>query len=132
MMFSSSRTLPGQWWSTSRSMALAVHGWRGLFQSLGGALQEVLDQFGDIFASLAQRRDVDRDDGQAEVEVLAEAAVLHFAAQSRGWWWPARARRRRRVTLEPTRSNVCSCSTRSSLACSGSSISVISSSRTVP
>ena len=36
------------------------------------------------------------------------------------------------VWLEPTRSNDRSCSTRSSLACSGSSISVTSSSRIVP
>ena len=49
-------------------------------------LQEEVDQERDVLAPLAQRRQVDRDDVEAVVEVLAEVARRRSAARGRGWW----------------------------------------------
>src|SRR5690606_35817457 len=44
-------------------------------QLLAGLPEEVVDEQGDVGAAFAQRRDRDLDDLEAEVEVLAEAAL---------------------------------------------------------
>ena len=41
----------------------------------------MLDQQRNVFRALAQRRHVDRDDGQAEVQILAEVALLDFCLE---------------------------------------------------
>src|SRR5690606_35621472 len=47
----------------------------GLAEALVAALDEVRDEGGQVLEPLAQRRQVDRDDVEAVVEVLAELAV---------------------------------------------------------
>src|SRR5438094_2931179 len=47
----------------------------------GETLHEETDQRGDVVGSLAQRRDVDREDVQAVVEVVAEALLLDQPGQ---------------------------------------------------
>jgi hypothetical protein len=54
--------------------AAAVQGARGL-------AQEMFGQFGDVVLSLAQRRDLDEEDAQPVVEVLAKAARRDLAGE---------------------------------------------------
>ena len=58
----------------------------------GEPLGEMADQQRDVVAALAQRRQHDREDVQAVVEVAAEAAVGRPSAPGRGSWPPPGAR----------------------------------------
>ena len=71
-MLRSSRTLPGQGWATSTSSASGVSSFGRRPYSAARAGHEVAGQERDVLAPLAQRRHVEGDDVQAEVEVLAE------------------------------------------------------------
>ena len=73
-VFSSSRTLPRQPWLASRAMR--GRGKRTVRQAvhLGVAARVVVGQGRDVAGALAQRRQAQADDVEAEVEVLAEAA----------------------------------------------------------
>ena len=100
-----------------RSAASASGDERELAAGLGGvAREEVARERQDVLAPLAQRRELDRDHVQAEVEVLAEAAGGDLVAQvavgrrDDAHVDAARLRRRRRGSTSP------SCSTRSSFA----------------
>ena len=81
---------------------------------------------------LAQRRQADRQHVEAVVEVGAEAAVAPPSPPGRGWWRRSCARRSRSTRLLPSGSISCSCSARSSLLCSASGMSPISSRNSVP
>ena len=59
---------------TSLSVCLAV------------LLDEMVGQQQDVVLALAQRRQVDREDVEPVVQVLAERAVLDQPAPGRGWW----------------------------------------------
>ena len=88
--FSSSRTLPGQVWSSSnciasgskRSMRAPVR-IQKLLVLLAELLEEVLDQQRNIFAPVAQRRQIDVDDVQPVVKIFAEFLLFHHLAQIR-------------------------------------------------
>ena len=97
------------------------------------AREQVRDELGDVLGALAQRRQLDADDREALVEVGAELAA------------PRRARARSRLVAATMRKSTCaprvlaepadttwSSSTRSSLICSVSGVSSISSRNTVP
>ena len=77
-MFSSSRMFPGKAYSISSSTASSA-----MRHLAGGALlvlgQEVADQQGDVVEPVAQGRQVDGDDVQAVVQVLAEAAAASIS-----------------------------------------------------
>ena len=81
MTFSSSRTLPGQSYSISRSSASGESSIARLRVLLAVLLEEVLRQQRDVLLALAQGRQRHRDDVQAVVEVLAELPLLHHLAQ---------------------------------------------------
>ena len=81
MTFSSSRTLPGQSYSSSRSSASGVSSSRGFWFSLAVLLEEVLRQQRNVLVPLAQRRQLHGDDVQAVEEILAELPLLHHLAQ---------------------------------------------------
>ena len=49
--------------------------------SRGEAAEEVVREHEDVAAALAQRRQLDVDDVEAVVEVLAEAALLHLGGE---------------------------------------------------
>ena len=72
------------------------------------------------------------DDVDAVVEVLAEALAPRPRSRGRGWWRRRCARRRATSPSPPTGRTVRSCSARSSLGCSASGISPISSRNSVP
>ena len=72
----SSRTLPRQAWRCSASTASGVKVLRPEVVLGRELLHEVLDEGGHVLGPLAQRRHADGDDGEAEVEVLAEVALL--------------------------------------------------------
>ena len=84
-----------------------------LVRTLG---QIVLHEERNVLAALAERRQVDRDDVEAVVEIFAEPAGRDGFLRSR---FVAATRRTstRRGPLEPTRSNSPSCSTRRSFTC---------------
>ena len=89
-------------------------------------------QLGDVLRPLAQRRHGDRDDVEPIEQVLAEPALAGSAA-SRSWCVAATMRTSTCIgSLEPTRSKVISCSTRSSLVCTSRLMSPISSRNSVP
>ena len=79
--FSSSRTLPGQSYSISRSSASGASSMPLRLVLLAVLLEEVLHEQRDVVAPLAQRRQVDADDVQPVEEVLAEPPVLHLLLQ---------------------------------------------------
>ena len=81
---------------------------------------------------LAQRRQRDREDVQAVVEVAAERARRDHRPRGRGWSRRRCARRPACVRVPPRRSNSCSWRTRSSFGCSSSGMSPISSRKSVP
>ena len=81
MMFSSSRTLPGQWKSISLRSASGEMPLMSFPDSLAKRARKRFDQVGDVFLVLAQRRDVDGHDVQAVVEILAEGALFEGGAQ---------------------------------------------------
>ena len=93
--------------------------------------QNVLDQQGQIFLAVAQRRQMDVEDVQAEVEVLAKLAAGHglLGILVGGG---EHAHVHGRFGLLPRRRTLRSSSTRSSLACVGGGISPISSRSSVP
>ena len=91
----------------------------------------MLDQDGHVLAALAQRRQGDLEDVEAEVEVLAEAPFLISALRSRLVAHSTRTSTSISV-LPPSRRSRPSSSTRSSLACSSMGISPISSRKSVP
>ena len=68
MVFSSSRMLPGHWYSASASIA------SGEMRLAAGVelLEEVRDEQRDVAGALAQRRQRDRHDVEPVEEVLAE------------------------------------------------------------
>ena len=117
---SSSRTLPGHCVLEQQRERAVRDALELFFASREVAwpvfLDEVLDEQRNVLAALAQRRNVDRHDGQAVVQVLAESfpsctscrRSRLVAAITRTSTW--------RVRVSPTRSNVRSWSTRSSLA----------------
>ena len=72
MQFSSSRTLPGQWYAISMSMAGVEMRRTFLWFCLAVALHEVVGQQQDVGPPLPQRRDVDGEHVQPVVQVLAE------------------------------------------------------------
>ena len=74
------------------------------------------DQQRHVLGVLAQRRHVDREDGEAVEQVFAEAPRAIAASRSR--WVAAMMRTSTAIwRVPPTRSNTRSCSTRSSLTC---------------
>ena len=79
--FSSSRTLPGQPCDSSCS-STGVGDAADLASVLvGEPLHEVSREHADVVAAIAERRHGDGEDVQAEVEIAAEPAGLHFGAQ---------------------------------------------------
>ena len=91
-----------------------------------------LASWADVSRALAQRRELERDDVEPVVEVLAERA-LRDALPCRSRLVAATMRTSTlSVSLPPTRSNVRSCRTRRSLTCVASGISPISSRKSVP
>ena len=68
--------------------------------------------------AFAQRRQIDRHHVQPIVQIVAEAAGLDLVFQELVGGGDDPAYRRWMVRLSPTRSNSCSCRTRSSLTCS--------------
>ena len=81
MTFSSSRTLPGQSYSVSRSSASGVELELGLAVLVAVLVEEVLREQRDVVLALAQRRQLDGDDVQPVEEILAEPALLHHLPQ---------------------------------------------------
>ena len=82
MELASSRTLPGHDRSASaRSASRPIERTGDVGRALAGLRQEVRRQRGDVLAAIAQRRDVHRQDVEAEVEVLAEAPLLDEGRQ---------------------------------------------------
>ena len=81
MAFSSSRTLPGQRWPTSRRRASAESGRSGTPLAAAYLLDEVLGQGQDVARPLAQRRQAQVHDVQAVEQVLAERPVAHGLGQ---------------------------------------------------
>ena len=49
-------------------------------------VEEMSDQFGDVLAAIAQRRQVDRHDVEPVVQVFAEPAGGGFGQAGRGCW----------------------------------------------
>ena len=108
MAFLSSRTLPTQ----GRRVELSEHVIRQVdIGDIGkmGLRQEVLGQGGDVVAALAERRDVDREDAQAKVEVFAELTGRHQLSERPigrgddpdvGWPRPGVADRRHLAVLD--------------------------------
>ena len=76
----SSRTLPGQSWPISADMASTAM-LSGMPRRLRHLGEEVVHELRDVLAALAQRRELDVDDREAEVEVLAEGALVDHLAQ---------------------------------------------------
>ncbi len=73
MVFSSSRTLPGQGYRTRISSALGGELRRRL--SLGGqSPYEIGNELGDVFPALAKRRNLDGDNVQPVEKVFTEKA----------------------------------------------------------
>ena len=130
--FCSSRTLPGQEWSSERALG-RVGELQALLAHLARvALQEGVGQERHVAAPSPQRRDLDRQHGEAEEEVLAESSCSTEPAQVAvgGRHHPhVDAERLRRP---PTRSNCFSCTSRRILPWSGSGMSPISSRKSVP
>ena len=58
----------------------------------GQLADEPADQERDVLPPLAQRREVDVEDVEPVVEVVAELAEGDGVAERRGWWRPAPAR----------------------------------------
>ena len=81
MTFSSSRTLPGQSYAISRSIAVGREDQARLAALLAELVEEVLHEQRDVVLALAQRRQLHGDDVQAVEQVLAEPALLHHVAQ---------------------------------------------------
>src|SRR5436190_5436587 len=81
MRFASSRTFPGH--AYRRSASRVSLGITSTCRFIGRARRctKKTDQRGDVVGSLAQRRDVDREDVQAVVEVVAEALLLDQPGQ---------------------------------------------------
>ena len=78
----------------------------------------MLDEQGDVFAPLAQRRQLDRDDVQPVEEILAERAVGDHLPRDRELVAAMTRTSTLIVCASPSGSNSRSCSTRSSFACS--------------
>ena len=89
----SSRTLPGQWYSSIFSSAAGVKPRILRPVSRTKRLQEVLGQQRHVVAPLAQRRHADLDHLQAEEQVAAERALAAPPSPAAGWSRPPRARR---------------------------------------
>ena len=53
----------------------------GLAHSPSEMVQKVLDQMRDVFAPMAQRRDVDGEDVQSEEQIGAKAILFHGRRQ---------------------------------------------------
>ena len=81
MTLSSSRTLPFQGSDMNSFSSVASTPLKRFLQLAVVQADEVLDQRRDVLAALAQRRDLDAEDVEAVVEVVAEAAGLDLAAQ---------------------------------------------------
>ena len=129
--FLSSRTLPRHGWRVSSSTASAVSCRRGR-PSPAASARKWRASGVDVVGPFAQRRQRDRHDVEAVVEVLAELAGRRSAAPGRGWW-----RRRSRASTAissrpPTRRIVPDCSARSSRVCACIGMSPISSRNSVP
>ena len=77
MVFSSSRTLPGQRLTPSARRASADSGRTGRPFASRIFLDEILRQLDDVGRALAQRRDLQVDDVEAEQQILAEFALAH-------------------------------------------------------
>ena len=96
------------------------------------ALQEVLQQQGQVARPVAQRRHRDLDDVDPVVEVLAEQPLGDALLAGRGGSPTGCRTSTLTVVLVPSGSKVPSCSTRSSLACAGRGSSATSSRNRVP
>ena len=132
MMFCSSRTLPGQAYRCSSRTASGSMCRNAAFSRLAIWCRKCRQSSGMSSDPLPQRRQLDRHDVQPVEQVLPELALRRPPAPGRGWSSRSTRTSTCWLTLLPTRSNVLSCSTRSSLACSAGAISLISSSSSVP
>ena len=74
-MFSSSRTLPGQSYCCTAASDAVFHALDPLAGALRVLADEVFDEYGDVLAPLAQRRDLDRDHVEPVEEILLELAL---------------------------------------------------------
>ena len=75
--FSSSRMLPGHQYFFSIAIVESAMPWMLLAEARVVAAQEELGELREVLGALAQRRQLDRDDVEPVVEVLAEPAFLH-------------------------------------------------------
>ncbi len=89
-------------------------------------------QIADVLAALAQRRQRDREDVEAIIEVLAELAALHLLRAGSCWWRRSGGCRRFTGFLAPTGSTSPSWMARSSLTWVSSGNSPTSSRKSVP
>ena len=85
--------------------------------ALASLAQEMLDHQRDVVAALAQRRQRDLRDVQAEEQIAAELPLLDQARRDRGCVAVRMRTSTLRVRSLPTRRSSPSCSTRSSLPC---------------
>ena len=131
MQFSSSRTLPRQGCCRSRASAGSLNGRSGRPLASAYLAAKCSHKGAHVGRALAQRRQVQVDDVEAEEQVLAKAPGRDLGLEI-----AVGGREQADVDLDraapPTRSISRSCSARSSLACSRGSISLISSSSSVP
>ena len=81
MTFSSSRTLPGQSYSVSRSSASGVSSRPAFWFSSPYFSRKWCDEQRDVVLAIAQRRQLDRDHVEAVEEILAELPFLHHLPQ---------------------------------------------------
>ena len=128
----SSRTLPGKSYAARQASADRRHGLARHLQFERDVGEKALDQRRDLLATLAERRNGDRDDGQAIVEVLAERALADALLAGRDGSRRSGGRSTWRARAEPSRRIVPSASTRSSFACMPGDISPASSRNSVP
>ena len=77
MAFSSSRTLPGQWYADRRASVSRAKPLIGFPDARAYCVEEVLGQQRNVVEALPERRERDGHDVQPIVEVLPVAALLH-------------------------------------------------------
>ena len=116
--FSSSRTLPGQRVAAERARARRRRSRRCACRSRRAKRRRKnAGERGDVARAVAERRDLERDDVEAVVEVLAEAALARCAGCRSRFVAAMMRTSTLSVSLPPTRSNVRSCRKRRSFTC---------------
>ncbi len=130
--FSSSRMLPGQFWILQNIDRVIGNHIDALIHLLAVLLDEMLDQHRDISPPFTQRWQFERKDIQPVEKIFAELLIGQPPDEDRDSSPRRCARPRAGYASPPSRSNSRSCKTRSSLGCSSSGNSPISSRNSVP